>query len=519
MSEPRIKGHIDLPRIEDVVETPRLVVSGWVFGESSPVSRVEIALDERPAGQASIARPRADVAAHLGNPSAGISGFECRIDLRRFGSLRDELTLRVSAVLLNGERADLPPQRVKLGPGALPRTRASGRIRLLCFARSLDRGGSQLRLRELLEHLSKDGGIETTVVARSDGPLRCDLERVGVEVRIETVSLDDFEGYESTLEKFSTWANGRFDIVLGFTLTSFVAIDLANALKLPSLWRIGECETLATVTEWTGSRLDPRLEGRAESAFSAASTVIFNSAVTLGYFRTLGYFGRFAVLPSGTDVAGAADYRARHTRESCRVRLAIEADRRVLLYAATLWPIKQQLLLVQAMSHVVADFPQLLCVLVGQDVPGYADAVLRLTEQLGLNDFVRVVPFREGDDLRELTCAADAAVSASERESLSASFVEAMAFGLPVLATRAGGSPEIIEDGVTGWLCDPNDLGSLVDGLRRVGAASSEELRTMGEEANRRVGLLHDQRVALPRMAELIRETVNGGRPDWLELR
>jgi glycosyltransferase involved in cell wall biosynthesis len=61
-----------------------------------------------------------------------------------------------------------------------------------------------------------------------------------------------------------------------------------------------------------------------------------------------------------------------------------------------------------------------------------------------------------------------------------------MAFGLPVVATRVGGIPDVIEDGESGLLIRPAQTGELTDALRRL--TSDPRLRTrLGEQAQARV--------------------------------
>jgi glycosyltransferase involved in cell wall biosynthesis len=129
---------------------------------------------------------------------------------------------------------------------------------------------------------------------------------------------------------------------------------------------------------------------------------------------------------------------------------------------------------------------------------------LRFIESNGLADSARVLPFCE--DLRPWWRASDVAVCLSESDSLPASVLEAMVFGLPVLATRVGDLPELVEPGVTGWLCEPSDLGSAVAGLECVARAAPEELRRLGDAAARRMAESHDRKVVLSRMAELVLE-------------
>jgi glycosyltransferase involved in cell wall biosynthesis len=72
------------------------------------------------------------------------------------------------------------------------------------------------------------------------------------------------------------------------------------------------------------------------------------------------------------------------------------------------------------------------------------------------------------DQLQHLYVRASALVLASYREGLPVAIIEAMAHGCPVVATRVGGIPSLIEDGVDGLLVDPGDVPGLRTALERV---------------------------------------------------
>jgi glycosyltransferase involved in cell wall biosynthesis len=326
--------------------------------------------------------------------------------------------------------------------------------------------------------------------------------------------LEDISAYRKQLAQTAALASGRFDLVLAFSLTSFFGVDVANELNLPSVWRIGETERLATVVHWLGGRLDPAVGLRAHFAFETASAILFVSRSTLRLHRPAGSAGRFAVLRNGVDLAAARAYIRTIDRDVCRRSLGIEREQRLLVCAGTVWPIKGQALLLAALRHICQDHPQLACVLIGEHMEPYAGALSRLIERGGLPASVRILPFC--DDLRPWWRAADAAVCPSESEALPTSILEAMAFGLPVLASRVGGIPEIVEDGATGWLCEPNDLGSMIAGVTRVAAAEASELRRFGERGQKRVARAHDRLDVLSRMIDLLRQVSRGSSPLWL---
>ena len=81
----------------------------------------------------------------------------------------------------------------------------------------------------------------------------------------------------------------------------------------------------------------------------------------------------------------------------------------------------------------------------------------------------------------------DLLVCASDIESLPRTVVEAMAWEIPVLATSVFGLPELIEDGVNGWLCEERDIAALAEGLSRALGADREERRRIGRAGREQV--------------------------------
>ena len=112
------------------------------------------------------------------------------------------------------------------------------------------------------------------------------------------------------------------------------------------------------------------------------------------------------------------------------------------------------------------------------------DSLRSLARELNVTDRVCFLGWRE--DIRELLSGWDLLAMPSFDEGFPLSALEAMAAGLPVLASRVGGLPEIVEDGVTGNLIPPGDIEALV--LHLVELANDRmRLSKMGAAGRKRV--------------------------------
>ena len=112
---------------------------------------------------------------------------------------------------------------------------------------------------------------------------------------------------------------------------------------------------------------------------------------------------------------------------------------------------------------------------------------------------------------RELIAALDVLVVASTSEGSSVVAMEAMSAGKPVVATAVGGVPEVVADGQTGLLVEPEDPKALAAAVRSL-LDDPERAREFGDQGRRRAAQLFDLRLMLERTravyADLIREQI-----------
>jgi glycosyltransferase involved in cell wall biosynthesis len=116
------------------------------------------------------------------------------------------------------------------------------------------------------------------------------------------------------------------------------------------------------------------------------------------------------------------------------------------------------------------------------------------------------------DDLAPFYQASDVLLLTSDHEGTPNVILEAMASGIPVVATRVGGVEEVVEDGVTGLLADADQPGQLVESLRRL-AADRALRREMGLRGRARVESRHSPQRVADALRALYSAVLNGPRP------
>jgi len=135
-------------------------------------------------------------------------------------------------------------------------------------------------------------------------------------------------------------------------------------------------------------------------------------------------------------------------------------------------------------------------------------------ERLGITDLVEFLGRR--DDVPDVLAASDIAVLTSTKEGLPRAAIEAMACALPVVATRAPGTREVVRAGTTGFLVEPGDVAGLADALELL--IDDPERRARMGAAGRAVALAeHDERTIVAALEDVYREQLRGRVPRALE--
>ncbi len=178
--------------------------------------------------------------------------------------------------------------------------------------------------------------------------------------------------------------------------------------------------------------------------------------------RGVGRPEQFTVVRSGIDLRPFRRPGAR--RDACRARLGLRPGDFVVGTLCRLEPIKGVEDLMRGFLQASATQPRLRLVLAG-DGP-LRDRLLSLARAAGAEERVRIL----GEWLTPLDVlpALDLFLLVSRNEGMGRALVEALAFGLPVVATNVGGMPEVLQEGKAGLLLPPGDPEAIARAILRL---------------------------------------------------
>ncbi|HLD40573.1 MAG TPA: glycosyltransferase family 4 protein [Candidatus Omnitrophota bacterium] len=183
------------------------------------------------------------------------------------------------------------------------------------------------------------------------------------------------------------------------------------------------------------------------------------------------------VVPSGLELEeyskGKADIAAK--RQELGVSDANEA---VVAMIGRLEPVKGPGYFIEAAGLVLKEFPAVRFLLAGDG--SLKERLKRRSEELGIGDRIVFLGWRE--DVPEILSAVDILALPSLNEAVGRVILEAGCLGVPAVASRTGGVPEIIRDGSTGILVSPGSARELAEGILLL-FRDKEKRRAMGQAA------------------------------------
>ena len=217
--------------------------------------------------------------------------------------------------------------------------------------------------------------------------------------------------------------------------------------------------------------------------------------------RVFGTTRPIEVIPNFVDPAHYRD--ARPAAWPAGDRSAAAGERLpVIVHISNYRPVKRATDVVRVFARVAADLPARL-VLVG-DGPDLGHAI-DLARELGVLDRIRLIGVV--DDVAPYLRGADLLLLPSQNESFGLVAMEALAAGVPVIASRVGGLPEVVQHGVSGYLFPPGD----VEGMARQATAVLRDrplAERLGRAGAERVACRFPPERIIPRFEDLYRRVL-----------
>lgn len=185
-----------------------------------------------------------------------------------------------------------------------------------------------------------------------------------------------------------------------------------------------------------------------KAIFQRANVVHAISRFLGDWAKRMGFTGEPVIIPNGVDVERFSRKISLEKRQDVRRQLGYD-DQDVVLITTSRLILKNAVDdLIQSLTYL-PEYYKALIVGAGED----EEKLKKLMEEKGLISRVKFLGKKNHEELPDLLQASDIFVRASLSEGLGVSFIEAMAAGLPVIATPVGGIPEFLRESETGVFC------------------------------------------------------------------
>lgn len=348
-------------------------------------------------------------------------------------------------------------------PDPCSTTRRPGRIHVLEVVGNAIVGGMETYVERLVENLPPER-FAITALCPFESPFTERLRARDIEVFVTPMSDDP------------PWAS----IQMACAMIKAGGIDLLHA-HLPNAHvlagiagRLTGKPVLATLHGHRVGLLDLEVHRHSGTHLSVVCRQSYFHALGLGISA-----GQLSCNPNGVDTE-AFKPRPRPA-DGLRAALGIPATASVVGFLGRLSPEKGPEVFLRAALLASARLADTHFVFVGE---GPLAATVRETiARVHLQDRVHLAGLRH--DVAAVLNDIDVLVSSSHSEAMPLAVMEAMASGLPVVATRVGGLPDMVEQGQSGWLVAPEDYEAIADRVHQI-LSTPGELARMGAAARQR---------------------------------
>lgn len=372
----------------------------------------------------------------------------------------------------------------------------NGRLAVMQVVSNLNIGGAQEVVHTLAENLA-EAGCHTVVCTFQDGSLRQSIEQLGIPVEVlpeRRHSVVAFPWYVAEMLQLRRALGDlvkkhQIDVIQTHLLRSldFLVLTLRYRRNLLVFWTIQNAnfflredhlrkhKWLLGPKQW-GYRLLYRLTTRWVNGFIAVS-----DDVKASILKTIGPIpeDKITIICNSVDVRR---YQRSVDKVHIRRQLGLAENARLMAAVATFKTQKGHRYLIEAVQSVIPHFPDLHILLIGDGE--LREELQAQTRKAGLDEHIHFLGFRQ--DIPDLLAASDYFVLPSLWEGLPMALVEAMAAGLPIVATEVSGTKQVMVSGETGLLVPPGDARQLAEAMSYL-LSQPEQAKVMSEVAKQRV--------------------------------
>ncbi|MBI3406098.1 MAG: glycosyltransferase [Acidobacteria bacterium] len=317
--------------------------------------------------------------------------------------------------------------------------------RILLFTDSFIHGGTERQFVETLRRLDREKYEIFVGCLKRSGPFLAEVEAMGFPiVEFPIAKLYGMETLKQGMQLLGFIREKRIDVVHCFDFyTNVFAIPVARLAVVPVVLA-GRREMAVDRTPWQQRAI--------RMACSMATGVVANSRAAGSRFSGWrdGESKKLTVIPNSLDLD---TFRADRPASDVRKELSFSAETPLVGILAALRPEKDHVTFLRAAGILAKDFPQAHFLLIGDGTERLR--LETLTSQMGIAERVHFLGGR--NDISNLLPAMDVLALSSVTESFPNAILEGMAAALPVVATNFGGTPELVEEGKTGFLVPVGD--------------------------------------------------------------
>lgn len=196
----------------------------------------------------------------------------------------------------------------------------------------------------------------------------------------------------------------------------------------------------------------------ADKLLFRADVIISPSEYYIEKSRFLGrYKDKIAVIPNGINLE---EFDIPHSKEECKTKLGL-SGKNMVLFVGGLYPLKGPHVLLKAIPKIVKEHKDTIFVFAGS---GDINKYKKLSEEMGVQKYVRFTRYIS-EEKTFYYRASDIFVLPSLTESFGIVNLEAMACGVPIVASNVGGVPDVVKNGENGLLVPPKDPEALAAAL------------------------------------------------------